>query len=161
MFRPVPSSPMLKALSSIVASLAIVMMGSSALAASSKDRSSHERTETRPAGLNGDVAAGRQIFAARCSACHGADAEGGVVAPTLNRVFGEAAARSKFARYSNALKTSGLVWTPVNLDGFLASPGKLVPGSTMMTVVSNPSDRINLIAYLASLNVETNPKQRH
>jgi len=161
MFRPVPSSPTLKALATIVASLVIVMMGSSSVAASSKDRASHERSETRPAGLKGDVAQGRQIFAARCSACHGADAEGGVVAPTLNRVFGEAAAGSRFARYSNALKTSGLVWTPVNLDEFLAAPGTLVPGSTMTTVVSSPSDRINLIAYLASLNVETNSKHGH
>jgi len=161
MFRPVPNSPVLKALPTLVASLAIVMMASSAEAASSKDRSSHERSQTRPAGRNGEVAAGRQIFAARCSACHGANAEGGVVAPTLNGVYGEAAARSRFARYSNALKTSGLVWTPVNLDGFLAAPSTLVPGSTMMTVVSSPSDRMNLIAYLASLNVETNSKHGH
>lgn len=33
----------------------------------------------------GDVAAGRQVFAAKCTACHGADAHGGV-GPDLHRV---------------------------------------------------------------------------
>ena len=152
---------MSKALSSVLASLAIALAVSSAVAAGSKDPPPQEGSETRQAPPKGDLAAGRQTFAARCSVCHGADAEGGVVAPSLNRAFVEEAARSKFARYSNALKTSGLVWTPANLDGYLAAPGKLVPGSTMMTVVANPSDRINLIAYLASLNAETQSKHRH
>lgn len=52
--------------------------------------------------------------------------------------------------YSAALKRSKLVWTPANLDRWLMSPIRLVPGTRMAASVSVPADRADIIAYLAS-----------
>lgn len=160
LFKPIFRSPMSRVLLSLFAGLAIGTTSSSAMAASFKDRVRKDPSEPRAAPLKGDVAAGRQLFAARCSVCHGADAIGGVMAPNLTKVVGSKAAGATFARYSAALKASGLTWTPANLDSFLTAPGKLVPGTSMMMAVSNPADRTNLIAYLASLNAASVPKDR-
>lgn len=160
LFSPFLRSPISKALLGITASLALAAVSSSALAASSKGPASKARPEASQALPKGDVTAGRQTFAARCSVCHGADAVGGVMAPNLTKAFGAKAAGAAFARYSASLKASGLVWTPTNLDGFLTAPGKAVPGTTMMTAVANPADRTNLIAYLASLNSGATAKDR-
>ena len=152
---------MSKVVVGVVASVAMVMAGPTAVAASSKDRAPKDHSQTKQALPKGDVAAGRKIFTARCSFCHGADAIGGVMAPNLTKVFGSKAAAANFPRYSAALKASGLVWTPANLDSFLAAPGKLVAGTAMMTAVASPTERANLVAYLASIDAVDGSKDRH
>jgi|GEM_PF-1705330 len=161
LFSPVLRYVKSKAVIGVVASLAIAMAGSTPVAASSKDYGSRDRSEKRQALTKGDVAEGRKVFAARCSVCHGADAIGGAMAPNLTKAFGSKAAAATFARYSAALKASGLIWTPSNLDSFLAAPGKVVVGTLMMTAVASPTDRTDLIAYLASIDADGGSKDRH
>ncbi|SDK69016.1 cytochrome c [Mesorhizobium muleiense] len=55
-------------------------------------------------------------------------------------------------RYSEALKSSGLVWDEATLDRFLAAPREVVPKTTMTMGVSKPEDRQNIVAYLKSLS---------
>ncbi len=55
-------------------------------------------------------------------------------------------------RYSEALKSAGLVWDEVTLDRFLAAPREVVPKTTMTMTVSKPEDRQNIVAYLKSLS---------
>ena len=97
----------------------------------------------------GDAAKGADVFQDRCSSCHVLNGIG--QGPSLLGVVGRKAAALPNFNYSDALKASGLVWTEANLDRFLSGPAKLVPGTAMRAVVSNPSDRGDLIAYLATL----------
>ncbi|HEX3919386.1 MAG TPA: c-type cytochrome, partial [Caulobacteraceae bacterium] len=74
----------------------------------------------------GNPAKGADAFNDRCSSCHvlGGVAQG----PNLIGVVGRRAATEAGYPYSDPLKASGLTWTPANLDRFLQSPQKLVPG---------------------------------
>jgi cytochrome c len=69
----------------------------------------------------------------------------------LAGVVGRKAAAVPGFNYSDAMKTSGLVWTEANLDRFLAGPTRLVPGTSMRAIVSDPTERRQVIAYLATL----------
>jgi cytochrome c len=96
----------------------------------------------------GDAANGAMVFDDRCSACHVLSGVG--QGPSLIGVVGRKAASLPGYSYSDALTASGLVWTPANLDQFLVGPTTFVPGTSMRAIVSNPADRRDLIAYLAS-----------
>ncbi|RJF92956.1 c-type cytochrome [Sphingomonas cavernae] len=92
--------------------------------------------------------AGMALFKQRCQNCHslkpGAPAPLG---PNLAGVVGRRAGSTDF-RYSPALKSSGLVWNPANLDRYLASPTKAVPGTRMVISVPDAKQRGELIRYL-------------
>jgi len=72
--------------------------------------------------------------------------------PSLTGVVGRKAASLPDYPYSAGLKASGLTWTAANLDLFVQAPAKLVPGTAMRAVVSDPNDRRDLIDYLATLH---------
>jgi len=99
--------------------------------------------------LPADIAKGATSFKARCGACHTVTSTDGAMAPTLKGVVGtKAGTRSKTFKYSPAMQKAAPVWTMSNLDKWLASPQAMIPGSRMMTVVPNPQDRANIIAFL-------------
>jgi cytochrome c len=70
------------------------------------------------------------------------------VGPAHRGVFARAAAQAKGFVYSDALKTSRLVWTEEALDRWLADPEKAAPGQRMGVNVPDAKDRADLIAYL-------------
>ncbi len=94
------------------------------------------------------TASGAELFEDRCAMCH-VDGGGGQ-GPSLAGVVGRRAGAVADFGYSPALKASGLVWTPANLDRFLADPAKLVAGTAMPIHVPEASIRQSLIGYLAS-----------
>jgi cytochrome c len=96
-----------------------------------------------------DVAKGADVFQDHCSQCHVLTGVG--QGPSLLGVVDRRAASLPSYPYSDGLKASGLTWTRPNLDLFISGPTKLVPGTSMRAVVSDPSDRRALIAYLATL----------
>ena len=99
----------------------------------------------------GDPAKGATLFKQRCGVCHVNTADATpTAAPNLFGVVGRKAASTSF-NYSDALKASGLKWTPADLDSFLTGPNKKVQGTRMVINVSNPTDRADLIAYLSTL----------
>lgn len=102
-----------------------------------------------PAFATADVARG-QLLSLACAACHTLDAAGGtLVGPNLHGVFGRRAAAVPGFDYSPALKSSGLVWTPVSLEAWLAEPASFVAGTRMaFTGYRSADDRRDLIAYL-------------
>jgi cytochrome c len=107
---------------------------------------------TTPAFAAGTALIGATTFKARCAACHSADAaKPKISAPTLAGVVGRKAGSLPQARYSPAMKASGLVWTATNLDKYLADPRSVVSGTSMLVKISNPQDRADVIAYLATL----------
>lgn len=101
---------------------------------------------------SGDAAAGATAFNARCRACHGAAGIGTMIGPDLRGVYGAKAASSSYAKYSAAMKASGVTWTEANLETYLAGPAKMIPGATMILApIPPPEVRKNIIAYVATL----------
>lgn len=101
----------------------------------------------------GQAPDGKRLFAARCGSCHWDPArtpEQPRIGPGLRGIVGaRAAANPAFKRYSAALRQSRIVWTPANLDAYIANPRARVPGTTMaMPPVRNPAERAAIIAYL-------------
>lgn len=103
------------------------------------------------AAAQGDAARGKAVFA-RCMACHQTTAGRNGLGPTMAGVVGRKAAAVPGYAYSPAMKGSGLTWTPPVLDQYLAKPMAKVPGTRMIFAgLSDPVDRANVIAYLATL----------
>ena len=99
--------------------------------------------------LAGDPARGEKVFK-RCQACHTLEAGGATTrGPNLHGLFGREAGTAGYDKYSEAFKTSGIVWTAETLDEFLAKPKQLIPGNTMaFSRLRKEDQRADLIAYL-------------
>ena len=90
----------------------------------------------------------------KCVACHSFKNDGkNKLGPNLYGVFNRKIASIEEFSYSKALKDIGLNWNNDNLDSFLLSPKKWVPGTKMVFVgIKNDQERANVIKYLQSLN---------
>ena len=106
---------------------------------------------TTPALASGDAAAGEKVFK-KCKACHVVDAEKHKTAPHLVNIMGRAAGSADgYKKYSNAMKSSGIVWNEETLDGYLEKPKAYVKGTRMLFAgLRKEEDRANVIAYLKS-----------
>src|ERR1700733_1815333 len=102
-----------------------------------------------PAQADGDVAAGRDLFASRCTACHGLNPTR-KPGPLLSGVYGRRAGSVPGYHYSAALAGASIVWNASNLDRWLSGPPAFIPGVNMQAQVDSVQDRQNLIAYLKS-----------
>ena len=96
----------------------------------------------------GDASRGKTVFA-RCAACHDLNTGATRLGPSLKGVVGRKSGSFAGFNYSTAMKGKGVSWTPANLDMFLTSPMKYVPGTRMAFAgVPVAQDRADLIAYL-------------
>jgi len=105
---------------------------------------------TAPVRATGNAEAGLALYQARCAACHSLDHNG--VGPAHRGVFGRGAALAPGFAYSDALKSSHLVWDEASLERWLADPEKLAPGQRMGVDVPDAKDRADLIAYLKKMS---------
>lgn len=99
-----------------------------------------------PAAAKGDPVRGARLYQA-CMGCHSLDEND--VGPLHRGVVGRAAGAVPGYAYSSALRKSGIVWTPVNLDRWLSGPQSMVPGSKMFFSISAAKDRADVVAFLA------------
>lgn len=98
--------------------------------------------------LQAEQAAGHQLFKDHCAPCHTRPVSYG---PSLNGIVGRRAGALPFP-YSDALKSSELVWTEDNLRKWIADSAKMIPNALMPHVsISDPAEQIYLIAYLKTL----------
>src|SRR5258706_2271062 len=106
----------------------------------------------------GDAGRGAQLFR-QCAACHSMQPGEHMTGPSLARLLGHKAGTADgFARYSEALKRSGVTWSEATLDQWLASPEKLVPGNAMtFPGIKERQVREDLIAYLKAVGENKAP----
>jgi len=110
----------------------------------------------------GDPVRGKTYFQQNCAICH-ADSLGAgntVIVkqgPSLVGVLGRPAGSSSGFSYTKALGGSGLTWDAATLDRFLTSPATVVPGTTMPIAIPKAGDRLDVIAYLATLTAPIAP----
>jgi cytochrome c len=97
-----------------------------------------------------DAGAGERLFR-QCSACHKLEQGANGTGPYLYGVVDREKAAADGFGYSDTLAGMGGSWTPANLNGFIANPREYAPGTSMAyRGMSDPEDRANLIAYLAT-----------
>lgn len=98
---------------------------------------------------NADEDHGETVYF-QCRACHTLYEGGGnKVGPNLWKMFGREAGSVAGFAYSDAVKNSGIIWTPETVDAWLEQPANVVPGNNMVFVgVKKPQDRADLILYL-------------
>jgi cytochrome c len=101
-----------------------------------------------------DVAAGQAIFA-KCSSCHKPTDEN-ATGPGLNGVLGRKPASHPGFAYSTAMQDFGSknpAWDFQHVYEFIKAPQKDIQGTKMTFAgLKKPEDRINVIAYLHTLN---------
>ncbi|MDE8652804.1 c-type cytochrome [Novosphingobium album (ex Liu et al. 2023)] len=98
------------------------------------------------AAPRGNAARGGDLYRTKCGACHSLD--NNRVGPAHRGVVGRRSGTAPGFRYSRALSSSNIVWTPANLDRWLTAPTLMVPGTAMGFRLASPQDRADVIAYL-------------
>jgi nitrite reductase (NO-forming) len=121
-----------------------------AQAQSVPDKGQQISVAANAAGLQGDAAAGRQVFK-KCQACHSLEPGKTILGPSLAGIVGRKSAVDANFSYSPAMKQAALTWDPSTLDAYLAEPAKIVPGNRMpFPGLKTDRDRQDVIAFLAA-----------
>jgi cytochrome c len=102
-----------------------------------------------PARATGNAEDGARLFRA-CSACHSMTSGRHMTGPSLAGVWGRKAGTAPgFMRYSEALKSSGVIWNAETLDAWLTDPRSFIPNNRMtFPGIDDATARADLIAYL-------------
>jgi cytochrome c len=99
-----------------------------------------------------DIKKGAGVFR-KCGACHKVEDGVNSTGPSLYGVVGRAAGGVDGFGYSASMAGLGGDWTPERLSEFLTKPSAYVSGTSMSFAgLKKPADRINVIAYLDSLD---------
>jgi glucose/arabinose dehydrogenase/cytochrome c2 len=109
----------------------------------------------------GDAERGKTFFQVGCAVCHspvlGPDYT--VImkqGPSLVGVLGRPAGSLPHFNYTKAIRESGFTWDQATLYRFLENPMVVMPGTTMPIPVTDPRNRADVIAYLATLKIPQN-----
>jgi cytochrome c len=86
----------------------------------------------------------------QCAVCHKVAKDGGNgVGPNLHGVIGKKAGIVEGYSYSDALKSSGLVWDEATLEKYIENTRGTVPGTKMVYAgQKDPAKRKEIIAWL-------------
>jgi cytochrome c len=97
----------------------------------------------------GDASRGERDFRA-CAPCHSLEPDRNMTGPSLAGLWGrKAGSLPSFERYSDALKSSGIIWDDRSLDGWLTDPDRMVPDNEMpFNGIKDARDRADLLAFL-------------
>lgn len=97
----------------------------------------------------GDAASGQAAFRV-CTACHSLEPNKNMTGPSLSGLWDRQAGGLKsFSRYSDAMKSSGIIWNENSLDPWLKNPHEFIPENEMtFRGISDEKARSDLIAFL-------------
>jgi cytochrome c len=105
-------------------------------------------------GIKGNAANGKKLFMGNtCPTCHSVIKKDALkIGPNLVGVVGRKAGTTKsLMGPTENLTKYGVIWSAETLDEFLANPSAKVPGTPMMGILTDPQQRADVIAYLATL----------
>lgn len=102
----------------------------------------------------GDAAAGEAIFNQKCKTCHRiGEGAANAVGPELNGLIGSKAGSTEGYSFSDALKSSGIVFDEATFKEFITSPKTKVPGTKMVFQgLPKDTDRDNLFAFISQFD---------
>ena len=105
---------------------------------------------TGASAQSGDAAKGQRVFNQQCRACHTLDKDGAsAVGPNLHGLFGRKAGTAAGFEFSEAIKTSGIVWDDKTLAEYNRDPKGKVPGTKMVfNGIKQQAQLDDLVAYL-------------
>src|SRR5437868_8020799 len=108
----------------------------------------------------GDASRGQQDFRA-CAPCHSLEPDRNMTGPSLATLWGrKAGSLPSFERYSDALKSSGIIWDDRSLDGWLSDPQRMVPDNDMpFQGIKDTRVRADLLAFLKEATKPGAPQQ--
>jgi cytochrome c len=97
----------------------------------------------------GNASRGQQDFRA-CAPCHSLEPDRNMTGPSLANLWGrKAGGLPSFERYSDALKSSGIIWDDRALDGWLTDPQRMVSDNDMpFEGIKDARVRADLLAFL-------------
>lgn len=100
-------------------------------------------------GEGGNPARGQRDFRV-CAPCHSLEMDRNMTGPSLAGLWGrKAGSLPSFERFSDALKSSGIIWDDRSLDAWLADPDRMVPNNDMpFNGIKDAGDRADLLAFL-------------
>jgi len=106
-----------------------------------------------------DLAAGETQFK-KCSPCHDVgDKAKNKIGPLLNGLDGRHSGTVPNFKYSEANKSSGIVWDEGQFLDYIKDPKAKIPGTIMVFVgLKNAEDAKNLWAYLKQFDAEGKKK---
>ena len=95
------------------------------------------------------AARGERDFRA-CAPCHSLEPDRNMTGPSLAQLWGrKAGSLPSFERYSDALKSSGIIWDDRSLDAWISDPQSMVPENAMSFAgIKQASVRADLLAFL-------------
>ena len=98
---------------------------------------------------NGNPMRGQRDFRA-CAPCHSLEPDRNMTAPSLANLWGrKAGSLPSFERYSDALKSSGIIWDDRSLNAWLTDPQQMVPGNDMpFEGIKDAGARADVLAFL-------------
>lgn len=104
------------------------------------------------AAAAGDAKKGADVFAGECGDCHSPKEGKAKKGPPLFGVIGRKAGTVADFNYSEAMKQSGITWSPDKIDLYITRPKKMVPGGKMKyDGLDDANARADVIAYIQSL----------
>jgi cytochrome c len=98
----------------------------------------------------GDAEAGGKLFKRVCGGCHQiGESARAFFGPQLNGIIGRVAGSTTDYQYSDAMKSSGVVWTREKLAAYIEDPKAVVSGTRMIFWGISDQEKIDdLLAYL-------------
>jgi cytochrome c len=101
-----------------------------------------------------DSAAGEAAFR-KCQPCHDVgETAKNKLGPELNGLDGRKAGTVEGYAFSDADKSSGIVWSEASFKEYLENPQEKMPGTKMILAVKNEKEVADLWAYLKQFEAD-------